>query len=88
MRGDFSHTVRSKQQLEHFPLPELAVLCKQVADNPKEYTEAAANEADKLTWRWFSLQRPPSSNSKEEVEMERKRAELKKRIVEFLADTL
>jgi hypothetical protein len=38
-----------KQELERMPLTELTVFCKQVADNPKGYTEAGAAEADKLT---------------------------------------
>jgi len=36
----------SKEKLEQLPLAGLAVLCKQVADNPKGYTEAGATEAE------------------------------------------
>ena len=79
--GHFS--MPSQQNLERLPLEELAVLCKQVADNPKEYTDAA--EAYKLTRQWFKLKQPPRPSLREQQEMERDQAELKKRMVEFLA---
>ena len=78
----------SKEKLGELPLAGLAVLCKQVADNPKEYTEAGATEADKLTRQWFKLQQPPRPSLREQQEVERDQAELKKRMVEFLAGVL
>lgn len=78
----------NKQKLEQLPLTELTVFCKRVADNPKEYTEAGAAEADKLTRQWFKLQQPPRPSLKEQQEAERKQAELKKHMAEFLAGVL
>ena len=77
-----------KQELERLPLTELAVLCQHVSDDPSHYTEAGAAEAAKLKLHWVALQRSPSVSLKEEQEMERNKAELKKRMVEFLTGVL
>jgi hypothetical protein len=76
----------SKQELEGLPLTGLAVLCKKVADNPEKYTEAGAAVALKLRELWFLLEDNPSLREQEDGE--RKQAELKKRMAEFLADML
>ena len=78
----------SKQELEGLPLTGLAVLCKKVADNPEQYTEAGAAVALKLRELWFLLEERFNPSLKEQEEGERKQAELKKRMAEFLADML
>ena len=79
----------SKEKLEQLPLAGLAVLCKQVADNPKGYTEAGATEAEQAD---ASMVQTPATASRpslrEQQEVERDQAELKKRMVEFLAGIL
>ena len=78
----------SKEELEELPLDVLAVWCKRVADRPDQCTEAVAANAEKLRRQWFHLQGPPRSSVVEQEELERQRAELKKRMAEFLADVL
>jgi hypothetical protein len=78
----------SKQELEGLPLTGLAVLCKKVADNPEKYTEAGAVVAAKLREQWFLLLERFNPSLEEKQELERKHAELKKRMAEFLTDFL
>jgi len=78
----------SKQELEGLPLTGLAVLCKKVADNPEKYTEAGAAVAAKLREQWFLSEERFNPSLKEQQEGERKQAELKKRMAEFLAGVL
>jgi hypothetical protein len=75
-----------KLRLKHST--ELAVLCQQVADDPERYTEAAASEAFKLKLEWVRLQTPPLPSLKAQQEVERKRAEVRKRMIKFLAGVL
>jgi hypothetical protein len=81
-------TMPSKQELEGLPLTGLAVLCKKVADNPEKYTEAGAAVAAKLRDQWFLLLERFNPSLKEQQEGERKQAELKKRMAEFLENML
>jgi hypothetical protein len=78
----------SKPELERFPSTRLAMLCQQVSDSPEKYTEAGAAEAVEAKLEWLDLQRSSAVSLKEQEEVERKQAGLKKRMVTFLAGTL
>jgi hypothetical protein len=62
--------------------------CKRVADSPEKYTEPGAAEAAKLRKQWFLLEERFNPSLNEQQELERKQAELKKRMAEFLAGVL
>jgi len=78
----------TKQELEQLSLTSLAVFCQQVSDTPETYTETGADEAARLKLEWLALQKSTAVSLKEQEEVEREQAGLKKRMVEFLAGIL
>jgi hypothetical protein len=68
---------------EQLHLTDLAVLCQEVADNPS----AEAQTAEKvltLKVEWATLQETPRCSFKEQKELERQQAALKRRMIEFI----
>jgi hypothetical protein len=74
----------TKEFLEQFPSPLLAVMCGDVAREPA-MGEATIQRAIELKREWVLLQQPPASNYKEEEQRQKKRADLKSRMAHFLA---
>jgi hypothetical protein len=72
----------SKEYLEALPPTRLAVACQKVAEDSSNAQTVA--DAAILKTEWFRLQTPLSPSLKEEREMDAKRRNLRKRMVDFL----
>jgi hypothetical protein len=78
----------SRQQLASTGPTELAVQCQRVADNPSAYTATISSNALELKREWTRLQTKPDPDYEKQKKIDAQKADLKKRMVEFLSAIL
>jgi hypothetical protein len=81
-------TMPSRQELAAEGPIALAIWCQRVADNPSAYSADVSEAALKLKLEWTGLQMPPNPNLNEQKKIEKKKEDLRRRMVEFLAGVL
>ena len=80
--------VPTKQQLESMDDVHLAVMCGRVADTPPAYPQPITDKARELKAEWAKLQTPPEPDYEKQQAIEARRAHLKTRMADFLANVL